>query len=79
MNSNIKLNYIHHQRLRGAVQAAQAGAQIKFRVNEGEPATIVWSDAAKPREQHAVLNLYGQRQAWLCAVEAAFQAELAGQ
>lgn len=74
----VELNHVHLQRLRVAVQAARAGARVCFRINQGEPATVVWYEAAAPRVAHVIARVYGQRQQWMAAVLAAFYAETEG-
>lgn len=73
----VELNNVHRQRIAVAVEMARAGARIVFRVNEGEPATIVWYDAAAPRVAHVIGRIYGQREEWMAAVLAEFHAETA--
>lgn len=74
---SVELKRVHHQRLRGAVEAARKGAKITFRVNPGEPCTLVWVASYAPGVQRTITSLYGQRQEWIAAVQAAFDAELA--
>lgn len=75
---HVELNQVHMQRLHCAVQAARSGARVEFRVNQGEPCTLVWVDRAAPRTQRVILNFYGRKDLWLAAVRAAFDAEMAG-
>lgn len=68
----IELNKVHLQRLRSAIAAARMGQRVEFRVNGGEPATLVWTAKSEPRTQHVIMSLYGQQKEWLEAVRSEF-------
>ncbi len=69
----IELNHIHLQRMRGAIEAHNAGGNVQFRINSSEPPTIVWYTVARPRVQHALLNAEKSVvSAWLVLVKAEF-------
>lgn len=74
--SGVELNRVHLQRLRLAVEAARGGARVQFRLNDGEPPTLVWVNRAAPRVQHTIARIYGRKQEWLAAAQVAFEAEL---
>jgi hypothetical protein len=68
-----ELTHVHEQRLRSAVEAKRKGATIHFRVNPGEPQTIVWWQSGKTRVQHTIANAFGSGDPMLRAVEKRFQ------
>lgn len=73
-----ELDPVHRQRLARAVEAAKAGAEIRFRINTGEPSTVSWWDVAKPRVQHVILNGWGLLEPWQALVESEFNKQVEG-
>ena len=71
--TTVNLTRVHLQRLQGAVEAALAGARIHFRVNCGEPRTIVWVDERTPTTQHTVMSVWGDPCLPLAVVEEKFR------
>jgi hypothetical protein len=72
----ITLSSVHIQRIRLAVEAARCGARVTFRVNPGEPATVVWSREDRRRTQHVICNGWGDLKQTLAQVEAEFRFQL---
>jgi hypothetical protein len=70
---SVTLLPVHLQRLRLAVVAAQSGAEVRFRMNHGEPSKVVWWRVDRPCVQHPVCNSFGAIAPWYQAVMSEYE------